>query len=508
MIDIPEQFNAASYFIDKHIQEGRSEKIAIECGEVRVTYRELYEKVNRFGNALIALGIGRGERVILILPDIPEFAFSFFGAIKAGVIPVPVNTLLKPADYEYILKSSVACAVITTAELLPSIKAKYIIVVGSASSPPELSFPELLEKNSPELTSAATNKDDPAFWLYSSGSTGLPKACVHLQHDMVVCAEHYAKAILQMNESDRCFSASKLFFAYGLGNTLYYPLGVGATSIFMPDPPKPEAVFNAINQYRPTIFYSVPTNYNTLLTYASDPENIIDMSSVRIAVSAGEALPAALFTRFKDRFGIEILDSIGSTEAAQAFITNRPGAARPGSAGQIIPGYEAKILDEQGAPVKTGDVGDLFIKMDAICGYYWNEPEKTKAAINDGWLKTGDRFYEDSDGYFWFVGRSDDMLKSNGMWVSPVEVENILMEHAAVLEAAVVGKENEAGLTKPVAYISLRKEFTPSPELAAEIKKFAAGKLDAYKCPRVIEFMAELPKTATGKIQRFKLREK
>src|SRR5437763_4981287 len=514
---LPDQFNAAAYFIDRHLQEGRGDKIAIEAEGTRVTYRQLWERVNRVGNGLRKLGVRIEERVLLLLLDGPEFAISFFGAIKIGAVPVPVNTLLKPADYQYILNNARAGVAIVSESLYPQIQAisrqqlrylKHIIVVGSEPPPGTLRFGELIEQNSPELELEPTHKDDAAFWLYSSGSTGFPKACVHLQHDMVVCSERYAKGVLGMTESDRCFSVAKLFFAYGLGNALYFPLAVGGTSILWSGPPKPQHVFDIIERYRPTLFFSVPSNYASLLAYQKDSAaGDFDLSSVRYGISAGEALPAALFHRFKERFGVEILDAIGSTEVLHMFIANRPGAVRPGSSGQIIPGYEARIVDDQSQPVKPGEIGNLLVKSDATCAFYWNQHEKTRETIEGHWLRTGDKYYQDADGYFWYAGRSDDMLKCGGVWVSPVEIESVLIEHPAVLEAAVVGREDRDQLLKPAACVVLRDGIAGTPQLAQELELFVVSRLPIFKRPRWVEFFPELPKTATGKLQRFKLRQ-
>lgn len=345
-------FNAASYFVDRHIADGRGEKIAFECGEDLVTYGELAERVNQVGNLLRRLGLRREDRVALLLLDTPDFAYCFFGGIKIGAVPVPINTLLKPHEYEYMLNDSRARVAIISAELLPQIQAipkanleylETMIVSRSEASPdypPEgtLSLGALMHSSSVVLTAANTHKDEAAFWLYSSGSTGFPKGCVHLHHDMVVCAELYAKAVLGITEKDRFFSVAKLFFAYGLGNGLYFPLAVGATSILWPGSPSPHNIFSVIERHHPTLFFSVPSNYSSLLAFRRDGESDFDLSSVRWAVSAGEALPAPIFHRFKERFSVEILDAIGSTEALHMFIANRPGSARPGSSGKVIPG--------------------------------------------------------------------------------------------------------------------------------------------------------------------------
>ena len=526
---LPDQFNAATYFIDRHLHQGRGEKIAIEAQDVRVSYRQLWEKVNRFGNALRQLKVRIEERVFLLLLDSPEFAISFFGAIKIGAVAVPVNTLLKPADYRYILNNSRARVAVVSESLYPQMQGweqlRYlqhvVVVVGATPPAGTLRFADLVEQTSPDLEAEPTSKDDAAFWLYSSGSTGFPKACVHLQHDMVVCAERYAQGILGMTENDRCFSAAKLFFAYGLGNALYFPLAVGGTSILWPGPPKPQHVFEIIERYRPTLFFSVPSNYAALLSHKKEHVGTaapgcpdaqsapdFDLSSVRHGVSAGEALPAALFHRFQQRFGVEILDAIGSTEVLHMFIANRPGAARPGSSGQVIPGYDAKIVDENNGPAKVGDIGNLLVKSDSTCSHYWNQHEKSKSTIEGHWIRTGDKYYQDADGYFWYAGRSDDMLKCSGVWVSPIEIESVLIEHLAVQEAAVIGREDHDQLLKPAAYVVLKSGTAATPGLTHELQEFVLSRLPVFKRPRWVEFVDELPKTATGKLQRYKLREK
>lgn len=513
-ISLPDEFNAATYFIDRHISEGRAGKIAIECDHTAVTYGHLCERVNRFGNALKRLGVRMEERILLLLLDTPDFAVSFFGCIKVGAIPVPVNTLLKPQDYEFLLNNSRSrVAVISTSllhlvEAIPRDHLKFLetlVIVGSGAST-GLPFHELVENASPDLRPALTSKDDAAFWLYSSGSTGQPKACVHLQHDMVVSAERYAKAILKITPEDRFLSVAKLFFAYGLGNSLYFPLAVGATSILMPGPPRPQTVFEAIERHRPTLFFSVPSNYVKLLAHMPAGERDFNLSSIRYAISAGEALPGSVFHRFKERFGVEILDAIGSTEALHMMIANAPGAVRPGSSGKVIPGFEARIVDDNQQPVPKGEIGNLVVNADSTCAYYWNQHEKTKDTIHGSWLRTGDKYYQDDDEYFWYAGRSDDMLKVSGVWVSPIEIERVLSEHPAIEEVAVIFRLDSDELPKPVAFLVLRSGVPESAELVRELQAFVLERLPAYKRPRWMEFLPELPKTATGKVQRFKLR--
>jgi benzoate-CoA ligase len=521
LITLPETFNAATYFVDRNVEEGRGAKVAIECGDERVTYQQLLERTNRVGNALLGLGIRPEERVLLLLLDTPEFLYYFFGAIKIGAVAVPVNTQAKSQDYQYILNDCRARVAVVSEALLPHLqcipreKLRYLreIVVAEETSIAKepgqncKSLRALADSASPELEAALTSKDEPAFWLYSSGSTGACKGCVHLQHDMVVCSELYAKGILQMNERDRCFSVARLFFAYGLGNAGYFPLSFGATTILDPARPTPATIYADIERYRPTLFFSVPTNFAAMLAHRREDGKEFDLSSVRHAISAGEALPAPLFQRFKERFNIEILDSLGSTETLQMVIANRPGEAKPGSSGKIIPGYEARLVDEWGNDVAINEIGDLLIKGDSTCIGYWNKHEKTKETFVGEWFRTGDKYCRDQEGYFWHAGRSDDLFKVNGLWLSPVEVESILISHPAVHEAAVVAREDEDGLTKPAAYVVLNAEFAPGDELAQELKELVAQKIGGYKRPRWIEFLAEIPKTATGKLQRFKLRE-
>jgi len=514
-LQLPAIFNVATHFVDRHIGEGRAQKIAYECGDERVSYRQLFERVNRAGNALRKLGVRQEERIGLLLLDTPEFPYCFFGAIKIGAVPIPINTMLKPAEYEYILNDSRARVLIVSDTLLPQVLAiakeklrylKTIVVFGKWEG--MASLHQLMDESSPALEAEPTSKDDAAFWLYSSGSTGFPKGCVHLHHDMVVCSELYAKNILQITENDRFFSVAKLFFAYGMGNGLYFSLSVGATSILWPRSPAPPYIFSVIEKHRPTLFFSVPSNYSTLLSYKREgggPE--FDLSSVRYAVSAGEALPATIYHRFKERFGVEILDAIGSTENLHMFIANRPGAARPGSSGQIMPGYEARIVDENGHDVPDGEIGSLLIKGDSVCACYWNQHEKTKETIQGHWIRTGDKYYRDPDGYYWYVGRNDDMMKVKGMWVSPVEIEGVLLEHPLVQEAAAIGNPDGNDLVKPAAYIVLKDNTNNTPQLIEEIRQHVLGKLAAFKCPQTFEVVNELPKTATGKIQRYKLRQ-
>jgi benzoate-CoA ligase family protein len=513
VLDLPHQFNVATYFIDRNVQEGRGSKTAIECGEQRISYSHLLEQVNRAGNALRDLGVRAEERVLILLPDVPEFLVSFFGIIKMGAVAVPVNTLLRAHEYEYIVNDTrariaiVSDGLLSQVEQIPREQRRFLkeIIVAGATRAGYMSFSELLHRASPELSAEPTCKDDAAFWLYSSGSTGPPKGCVHLHHDMVVSSEHYAGGILAMTEHDRCYSVAKLFFAYGLGNAGYFPFFAGATTILSPERPTSQIIFDNIARYRPTLFFSVPTNYAALLAHTREDRSDFDLSSIRYAVSAGEPLPAPLFHRFKERFGVEILDALGSTEMLQMVIANRPGEIRPGSSGKIIPGYEARIVDENDNDMPPGEIGSLLVQCDATCAGYWNQHEKTKSCFLGPWFRTGDKYYQDEDGFFWYAGRGDDLFKVNGRWLSPAEVESALIAHPSVLEAAVVARQDDDGLLKPAAYVVLNASQNHT-GFAEELQDWVGKSLSSYKRPRWVEFVNELPKTATGKLQRFKLR--
>src|SRR2546423_9582051 len=514
VVTVPDSFNIADYLVDRHAREGRGGRTAILCGDESVTYEELADRSTRLANGLRALGVRREERVLLLLLDTPAFAYSFFGPQKIGAVPIPTNTLLKSQDYRYMLNDSRATIAVVSGALLPQLTAiardelpylKHLVVDGAAASAEQIGLERLLSA-SPQLEVEQTSKDDAAFWLYSSGTTGFPKGAVHLHHDIVHTVACYAQGVLGITAADRTFSVAKLFFAYGLGNALTLPLAVGATTILWPGPPTPANIYAQIERHKPTLFYSVPTNYGQLLAHKRDGADF-DLSSLRQAVSAGEALPKALFERFQDRFGVEILDGIGSTEILHIFISNRPGRVRPGAAGELVPGDEARIVDEAGHDVPDGTVGDLLIKGDSTCAYYWNKNERTKDTIEGHWIRTGDKFSRDADGYYWYAGRADDMLKVGGIWVSPVEIENTLVEHPAVQEAGVIGRRQAHELEKPMAYVVLAAGHAPSPELGRELQDFVRSKIAEYKRPRWIEFVEALPKTATGKTQRFKLRE-
>jgi len=507
---LPAQFNVATHFVDRHLDEGRGAKPAFLCEDRTLTYADVADLTNRTGNALRELGVEMEDRVLVLCLDSPEFLGAFWGAIKLGAVPVPVNTLMRGADYLYFLNDSRARVAVVSAALLPELEPvldqaphlRHVLVAGGAPGR-HLAFEECLARAAPILEAAPTSRDDPAFWLYSSGSTGFPKGAVHLHHDMVVCAETYARQVLGLRATDRVYSAAKLFFAYGLGNAGYFPMAVGAQSVLYPHRPAPEAVFEILSRRRPTIFFGVPTLYAAMLAVKKVDH---DLSSLRLCVSAGEALPEEIYNRWRERFGVEILDGIGTTEILHIFLSNRPGQARPGSSGQPVPGYEAVIVDDEGRPVPPGEIGNLRVKGDSTMAYYWNKHEKTKETLYGPWIQTGDKYWQDPEGYFWYAGRADDMLKVGGIWVSPVEVEATLVKHPAVLEAAVVGHEDQDRLVKPRAFVVLKEPEQASTALALDLQAFVKARIAPYKYPRWVQFVPELPKTATGKIQRFKLR--
>src|SRR2546422_6356716 len=473
---LPAQFNVAAWFVDRNVAEGRGASPAFLFEDRTLTYADVQELVNRTGNALLELGVEMENRVLMLCLDAPEFIGTFWGAIKIGAIPIPVNTLMRTADYLYFLNDSRAKVAVISAPLLaeaaPALReARDLrhVLVARGDPGQFLSYEDRIAKASATLQAAPTSRDDAAFWLYSSGSTGFPKGAVHLHHDMVLCCETYAKEVLAIRPTDRVFSAAKLFFAYGLGNASYFPMSVGAQSVLYPHRPTPESVFEIIARYRPTLFFGVPTLYAGMLA-VKEAEVRFDTSSLRLCVSAGEALPDEIYKRWRERFGVEIIDGIGTTEICHVFISNRPGRARPGSSGLPVPGYELAIVDDEGRPVAQGEIGNLRVKGDSTMAYYWNKHDKTKATLFGPWIQTGDKYYTARDGYFWYCGRSDDMLKVGGIWVSPVEVEATLVRHPAVLEAAVVGQEDSDRLVKPKAVRRPKEPWGGSHELAHELQ--------------------------------------
>jgi benzoate-CoA ligase len=501
----PREYNAAVDLVERNLAAGRGGKTAYIDDAGSTTYAQLAERVDRATNALRGLGIKREQRIAIAMLDSADWAALFLGAIKAGVVPVALNTLLTPADYEYQLNDSRARALFFSSALGKSFdgiqpKCRHLkYVVNDAQ------LEDLLATADSNAEPAGTMRDDMCFWLYSSGSTGAPKGTVHLHSHLIDTADLYAKPVLGIRESDVVFSAAKLFFAYGLGNSLTFPLAVGATTILMAERPTPDAVFKRLIEKKPTIFYGVPTLFAALLANSAFPDR--SKLNLRICTSAGEALPAEIGRRWTERAGAELLDGIGSTEMLHIFLSNRPGDVRPGTTGKPVPGYQLRLVDDQGNVIsKPGELGELQISGPTSAIMYWNQREKTKSMFQGPWTRSGDKYSVDKDGYYVYGGRSDDMLKVSGIYVSPAEVEAALVSHESVLEAAVVGAEDESKLIKPKAYVVLKQGNTPNEELKHRLQQHVKDKLAPYKYPRWIEFLNELPKTATGKIQRFKLR--
>jgi benzoate-CoA ligase len=511
ILDIPREYNAAHDLIERNLRAGRHGKTAYIDDAGAYTYAELAERVDRCANALLGLGLHAEQRILLCLQDTIDFPTVFLGAIKAGVIPIAANTLLTSADYDYMLRDSHAQALFISAALLPAFtpilqQNPYLRnVVLSKGSVGEFAALEVLLGNAvPRFEPAATRRDDPCFWLYSSGSTGAPKGTIHVHASLIQTAELYARPILGLRESDVIFSAPKLFFAYGLGNGLTFPLAVGATAVLMAERPTPEAVFTRLQQHRPTVFGGVPTLYAAMLSkQLPAPE----ATALRVCISAGEALPREIGERWRRHFGVDILDGIGSTEMLHIFLSNRPGEVCYGTTGSPVPGYQLRLVDDQGHPVTPGHIGELQIFGPTRAQAYWNNREKTAMTFQGDWVRSGDKYYVDEQGHYVYAGRSDDMLKVSGIYVSPAEVEAALISHPAVLEAAVIGVADAEGLVKPLACVVLNSTAQPSPDLAEQLKQHVKSLLAPHKYPRRIEFLEELPKTATGKIQRFKLRQ-
>ena len=509
-ITYADNFNVAVAFIDRHISEGRADRVIIrEHGGGTVTYGELAENVGRAGNALTGLGLAPGERLLMMVKDAPEFFYVFWGAIKAGIIPVPLNTLLRAKDYAYMIENSVAAGIVYSAEFAgevdPAIEAaKHAPALGIEAAG-DGGLLSKMKDASPELAPAPAKPGDDCFWLYSSGSTGNPKGVVHAHKDMVVTSQYYGTETIGLGEGDVVFSAAKLFFAYGLGNAMTFPLWSGAEAVLFEGAPAPDVVHAVIEEYKPSVYFGVPTLYAAQMR-AFD-ERKPDLSSVRLFVSAGEALPPDLLRRWIDATGLPILDSIGTTEILHIFLANREDDFKPGSSGKTVPGYEGRIVGEDGNDVPDGETGSLMIRGDSLLKLYWRNPEKTNEALQDGWMYTGDTYYRDEDGFFFCCGRSDDMLKVGGIWCSPVEIEAKLVEHPKVLEAAVVGRADNEELIKPEAFIVLNDASDASDALSAELLEHCKSGLARYKYPRWFNFVDDLPKTATGKIQRFRLRD-
>ena len=509
------RFNFAAHLLQANA--GRAAKAAFIDDHGTLSYGVLDLQVRRFAAALLAAGVRREERVLLLMLDGCDWPVAFLGALYAGVVPVAVNTLLTAEDCAYMLAHSRAQAAFVSGALLPMLGAAMAqgghevrqVVVSQASVPlsdGQTAFDDFIGAQAPAIASADTGPDDPGFWLYSSGSTGRPKGTVHTHANPYWTCELYGKAVLGLRESDVCFSAAKLFFAYGLGNALTFPMSVGATTLLMAERPTPEATFKrwlgGVAGVKPTVFYGAPTGFAGMLAHPALPAR--EQVALRLCSSAGEALPAELGENFQRRFGVAIVDGIGSTEMLHIFLSNRPERVRYGSTGWPVPGYEIDLRGDGGGAVPDGECGDLYISGPSAALMYWGNRAKTAETFQGAWTKSGDKYIRNADGSYTYGGRSDDMLKVSGIYVSPFEVEATLVQHAAVLEAAVIGIPDAQGLTKTKAYVVLKPGQTATD---AELKAFVKDRLAPYKYPRQIEFVPELPKTATGKIQRFKLRE-
>lgn len=511
-LDLPRRYNAATHFIDRHIAEGRGSKTAFIDDKGSYTYADLAARVNRAGNLLRAQGVRPEQRVMLALLDSIDFPAMFFGAMKIGAVPVPVNTLLTTPDYDFLLRDSRAAALVVSDALLekfrPIISGQpYLEQTLISGQVPATVTPldRLMAEQSDRLEAVATTPDDIGFWLYSSGSTGSPKGAIHLHGDLVHTAVLYGQDVLGIREDDVVFSAAKLFFAYGLGNAMTFPLHVGATAVLMAERPTPQAVMQRLKQHQATIFYGVPTLYAGILADQTITKES-GSAKLRRCVSAGEALPEEIGKRWEKTFGVPILDGIGSTEMLHIFLSNRPDDIRYGTTGVAVPGYDLKIVNENGQEVEQGEIGELLVSGPSSAVAYWNNRAKSLATFQGPWTRTGDKYLQTKEGYYIYAGRSDDMLKVSGIWVSPFEVESALQAHPKVLEVAVVGHADNDDLIKPKAFVVLKDGVGATDALVGELQSFVKDRLAPYKYPRWIEFVSELPKTATGKIQRFKLR--
>ncbi|MGH9751543.1 MAG: benzoate-CoA ligase family protein [Blastocatellia bacterium] len=511
---IPEKYNAGA-LIDAYAEDDRGQKTAIYYGDERVTYDQMFDRICAMGLMLRALGVSRERRVLLILNDTPAFPAAFFGAMRIGAVPVPVNPLYKASDYRFFLEDSYARVVVVEREYLDKLsqalngygeRVKILTIDGNhwGINPEDATLKELgADEDEEAPPPASVHREDMAFWLYSSGSTGKPKAVVHLHQNIPVTYETYARHVLRLTEDDIVLGRA-LFHAYGLGAALTFPFSCGASTAIVPGRPTPGAILDAIERYRPTVMFLVPTLYNAILNHEGAASR--DLSSLRLCVSAAESLAPETWRRWKETFGQTILDGIGSTEMLHIFCSNTLEEHRPGSSGKPVPGYELRILDDDGKPAPPGSAGNLLVKGASAAPFYWHQREKSRRTMQGDWTATGDRYRIDEDGFYWYEGRADDMLKIGGEWVSPIEIENALIEHPAVREAAVIGVLIE-GVMRIRAVIIADSQRTSEASFKAELQEWCKTRLQRFQYPHIIDFVDELPKTATGKIQRFRLRE-
>ena len=517
-LNLPKRFNAAQYLVDRNVEEGRGERPAIFFEDQTYNYHQVLENVNKSANMLNDLGVEMENRVMLLVRDSPEMIFSFFGAIKLGAVPIPTNMLMKSQDFLHVLNDSRARVLIVDSVFLPEIDkildqaafCKKIVVVGGEDHG-YLPFDLLMGQSSAEFEAADTTRDDAAFWLYSGRNPEVLMGAVHHHSHMVYCTEAYAKGILNMTEEDRVLG-SFLFFAYGLGNSVYFPFAVGGSTVLINHRPTPDLMYEDLVRYRPTLFFTVPTLLNALADYKNtcreEGKDLPPVDSLRACISSAEILSMEVYHRFKEEFGVEVLDGTGSTEICHIFLSNRFGQVKPGSTGKAVPGYTTRLLDEDGQPVAQGEIGHLLVSGGSTASVYWNMREETRDNMLGEWFVTGDRYLEDEEGFYYFRGRSDDMLRVGGKWLAPQEVENALNQHPAVAESAVVGRQDKDDLVKPYAFVVLRPGHSPSDQLEKEIKEFVKEKIALYKYPRWVDFIEALPKTSGGKVQRFVLQER
>jgi 4-hydroxybenzoate-CoA ligase len=512
-------YNAAADFVDANVARGLGDKVAFTDSERSLTYAQLQARSCRFAAALKTLGLREENRVILVFHDTVDYPVAFWGAIRAGIIPIPVNTLLTAEQYAYLFADSRAAAIVVAASLAPTVLSvrhrlphlSSVIVVGASAGERAdlqkvLSFEDVLDAAEPTLHTAPTMSDEVALWMYTSGSTGDPKAVRHVHTSLMATARLMGQGIIGIRADDVAFSAAKLSFSYGLGNAVSFPMSVGASAVLLPERPTPQAVLATLRRHRPTIFYAVPSLYAALLAQP-DIGPGAGSDRLRLCISAGEALPAHLGERWREVVGVDVLDGLGSTEMLQTFLSNRPGDIRYGSTGKPVPGYEVKIVDENGRELPRGEIGELVVRGPSAGESYWNQREKSRRTFVGEWTHTGDKYLCDQDGYYYYCGRTDDMFKVNGMWVSPFEVEAALVSHDAVLEAAVIGKEDGDGLIKPKAFIVLKNGYAADDTLIETLRSHVKERAGPWKYPRWIDIRPHLPRTATGKIQRFKLRD-